>query len=121
MSHRVLAVGNCSYDHGNLAGMLKKHFQATVDAADNTDIAKQLLRERSYHLVIVNRVFDSNSESGIEFIKQLRQNSTEIPFMLISNFDEYQKEAVAVGAVPGFGKSSIGKPEVVELVKKYLC
>lgn len=120
MSKRVLSVGNCSYDHGNLEKMLTKHFDVEVDAADHGVIARQLLNAKQYHLVIVNRVFDSNQDSGIEFIKQIHENTAQTPKMLISNYEVYQHEAMAAGAVKGFGKSNLGKPEVIELMKKYL-
>lgn len=120
MSKRVLSVGNCSYDHANLANLLAKHFDVEVDAAEHGEFARQLLNEQQYHLVIVNRVFDSNQESGIEFIKQIHEITTQTPKMLISNYEVYQQEAMAAGAVQGFGKSNLGKPEVIELLKKYL-
>ena len=37
-----------------------------------------------------------------------------VPFMLISNYEDAQAQAVELGAVPGFGKSSINSSETVE-------
>lgn len=120
MTQRVLSVGNCAYDQSNLQRVLKQHFRVEIDSADDAVSARKMINENDYNIVLINRVFDSNNESGIEFIKQLKKNESEIPVMLISNFDEYQQQAMAEGAVQGFGKSSIGRPEFVELMMQYL-
>ncbi len=36
--------------------------------------------------------------------------------MLVSNHEDAQAEAVAAGALPGFGKASLGQPGMIERV-----
>lgn len=119
MARRVLSVGNCGYDHSTLTTALKKHFDVEMYAAASADAAAKALDEDMFDLVLVNREFDSTGESGIELIKKLKP-TVKAPMMLISNFPEAQEEAVAAGAVPGFGKKMVGKPGMVEVVEGYL-
>jgi hypothetical protein len=44
----------------------------------------------------------------------------KVPVMLVSNYAAAQAEAVAAGAVPGFGKSSLGRPDMLERVRAVL-
>jgi hypothetical protein len=44
-----------------------------------------------------------------------------VPAMLVSNYEDAQQEAVAAGAVPGFGKSALYGPLVAERVRSYLA
>jgi hypothetical protein len=41
--------------------------------------------------------------------------------MLVSNYDDAQEEAIAAGAAPGFGKSALYGPLVVERVRAFLA
>jgi hypothetical protein len=40
--------------------------------------------------------------------------------MLVSNYPEYQSQAVALGALPGFGKAALREPDTAELIRKAL-
>jgi two-component system chemotaxis response regulator CheY len=119
MANRILSIGNCSYDHSTLAAALKKNFQVDVHAVETADEATKAVKESPFDLIVVNRLFDRNGESGIELIKRLKA-TMKTPMMLISNYPEYQEEAVAAGAVPGFGKKQVGKPAMLEVVGEYL-
>lgn len=119
MPKRVLSIGNCSYDHSTLSAALAKNFQVEMHAADTAADATEAVKHGPFDLIVVNRLFDSNGESGIELIKQLKE-TVKAPMMLITNYPEYQQEAVAVGAVPGFGKGQVGKPALIEIVGEYL-
>ncbi len=72
--------------------------------------------------MLVNRVFDADGSSGLDFIKTLKADAalTATPVMLVSNYEDAQAQAVAVGAVPGFGKATLGQPAMLERVKAYL-
>ena len=119
MAKRVLSVGNCGYDHGNLTKALSQHFAVELQAAATAEEAVQAVGEQAFDLILVNRVFDTNGDSGIALIKKLK-SSVKAPIMLISNYPEAQAEAVEAGAVPGFGKKVVGKPGLVAAVETYL-
>jgi CheY-like chemotaxis protein len=107
---RVLSVGQCAMDHGNISRMLTGHFQAEVVPADTAEEALDLVRGGGFDLVLVNRVFDSNGGSGLDLIRRLKAGGQAPPVMLVSNYEDAQKEAVAAGALPGFGKGALGTP-----------
>ncbi|MFT3881664.1 MAG: response regulator [Gemmatales bacterium] len=119
MPKRVLSIGNCGYDHSTLSSALQKHFDVEIYAAETAQEATQAVTDAQFDLIIVNRLFDINSESGIELIRKLKP-TMKTPMMLLSNYPEYQHEAVAAGAVQGFGKTHVGKPEMVQAVEQYL-
>jgi hypothetical protein len=58
-----------------------------------------------------------DDDSGIALIARIRQINLNQKTMLVSNYDDAQQQAVAVGALPGFGKKELGTPRVVELLK----
>jgi two-component system chemotaxis response regulator CheY len=122
MAKRILTVGHCGYDHGNIAAVLQKHFDAAVDRVDSATEAVTSLQQAHYDLVLVNRVFDANGDSGLKLINRLKADSTlkNTPVMLISNYPDAQADAQAAGALPGFGKKQIGKSQLVEHFKQFL-
>lgn len=122
MPKRVLSIGNCGYDHGNISSLLHKHFGAEVDAAGSAAEALATLEKEKYDLVLVNRVFDADGDSGIKLIKKLKTDNKlqTIPVMLVSNYPDAQTEAEAAGAVAGFGKNQLGRPQLVEQLKPFL-
>jgi two-component system chemotaxis response regulator CheY len=72
MRKKILSVGNCSFDHGRLARMMGRHFQAEVFAARHAEEAFQRLRAERFDLVLVNRVFHGNRQEGLEAIRSLK-------------------------------------------------
>lgn len=119
---RVLSVGQCLADHASLSRFLRAQFAAEVVPVDSAQQAVAKLRQEAFHLVLINRVFDADGESGLELIRQLRSDTSlsEVPLMLVSNYREAQEEAVASGAVPGFGKAGLGEPETMDRLRPYL-
>jgi CheY-like chemotaxis protein len=112
---RVLSVGQCMADHGSISRTLQRHFGATVEAADTAADALARLRQGAYDLVLVNRVGDADGASGVSFIKQLKaeEGLRAVPVMLVSNYEDAQREAVQTGALPGFGKAALGQPHML--------
>lgn len=113
---RVLDVGNCGHDHGQISAMLKRHFGAeTVVAHTGGEALERLARER-FDLVLVNRKLDHDYSDGIEIVKRLKTDPelSRIPVMLITNYAEHQEQAVAEGALPGFGKLELAAPTTRE-------
>jgi len=119
---RVLDVGNCDPDHGVIRGMLEANFDATVDRVMFVHEALHKLRNQRYDLVLVNRLIFADGSPGLELVHQMKADPAlaKTPVMLVSNYGEAQEQAVAAGAVPGFGKAGVGKPETLALIEHYL-
>lgn len=119
---RVLSVGQCSADHGSISWMLRSNFDAEVTPAATAADALAELGRGGYDLVLVNRVFDSDGSSGVQFIEQIKavDRLKNVPVMLVSNFDDAQQEAARRGALPGFGKNALRQPATLETLKKVL-
>src|SRR5690606_35283169 len=119
---RVLSVGNCGFDHRALSEMLQQYFSGEVDAAATARDALRKITQTTYDLVLVKRQFDADGDSGLDLIRRIKSEPAhqEMPVMLISNYPEYQKVAVAAGALPGFGKAELGRVETRERVKAAL-
>jgi two-component system chemotaxis response regulator CheY len=122
MSRRVLSVGQCNLDHGNISHALHGRFAAEVVPVASTNDALSQLRQSSFDLVLVNRVFDADGGSGLDLIRQIKADEQlrRVPVMLVSNFADAQQQAVAAGAEPGFGKSALAAPETAARLKAYL-
>ena len=72
--------------------------------------------------MLINRVLDADQTYGLEIIKQVKadQKLAATAVMLVSNYDDSQSEAVRVGALPGFGKASLGQPAMLARVRQIL-
>lgn len=106
---RVLDVGQCSMDHASLRSLITSHFAADVDRVMSIQEALAAMRKTAYDLVLVNRlIFDDHSE-GLRLVEESRRDPQlrDVPIMMVSNYPEAQAEAVAAGALPGFGKSEL--------------
>lgn len=119
---RVLDVGNCDPDHGMISSMLRDHFDVVIDRVMFVDEAIQLLREKTYDLVLFNRLVFADSSPGIELLKRAKvePETAETPMMMVSNFAEAQASSIASGGAPGFGKAAVNDPKTVELLSRYL-
>jgi CheY-like chemotaxis protein len=113
---RVLSVGQCGLDGGRLTRLLRDTFRAQVLAADTRDEALAALRSEQFELILVNRVFDLDGSSGLDLIRTIKADDSlaDTPTMLVSNYPESQAEAVALGALPGFGKADLAKEKTRE-------
>ena len=119
---KVLSVGQCGFDHGSITRFLQGHFDAEVSAASTADDALALLRQQTFNLILVNRQFDADGDDGLSFIQTVKSDPqfASIPVMLITNYPDYAKRALALGAVPGFGKSELTSPGLVSRLGPYL-
>ncbi len=120
---RVLSVGQCMADHGAISRTLRQAFGAEVAAADGIDDALTRLRAEEFALVLVNRVFDADGDSGLDLIKALKADAAlqRVAVMLVSDYEDAQAQAAAAGAAPGFGKAALGQPAMLDRVKPYLA
>lgn len=116
MKKQILDVGNCGPDHASIHRMLEANFDMELHQADQLTDAIRVLNSKKIDLVLVNRKLDIDYSDGIDIIRQLKQSPqySSIPMMLITNYDEHQQAAMELGAVRGFGKLELSKPETIE-------
>jgi two-component system, chemotaxis family, chemotaxis protein CheY len=118
MSIRILDVGQCGVDGPAITQLLHEQLGAVIKSASTADEAKRELASGKFDLVLVNRVLVADGSSGVELIGDLVRAGMTVPVMLVSDHEDAQEEAVAVGAVRGFGKSRLFEPETVDLIRK---
>jgi DNA-binding response OmpR family regulator len=120
---RVLSIGQCGFDHGQISALLRREFGAETVAAHTLQEAEHRLQGEPPALILVNRKLDIDGGDGMEIIGRLLKDekSREIPVMLVSNYPQYQAEAGALGAQPGFGKSELGTPATLDKLRPYLA
>ncbi len=117
---RVLDVGQCNPDHNAIASMISHDFVADVDRASSVPEALDLIRKQQYDLVLVNRIIFDDGSDGMELIRQAKREELTVPIMLVSNYEEAQLQAVAAGAVQGFGKASLHASRTHEHLARFL-
>ena len=119
---RVLDVGQCDFDHDNISRMLSEEFGADVKQATTGEEAFRAVQAAHFDLVLVNRILDADSASGLDLIQRLLSNedTRATPTMLVSNYTDAQDAAVASGATPGFGKNTLTTPETRDLLASLL-
>lgn len=118
----VLNVGQCGFDHGNLSRILSEDFSADVKQAATSEEAFRAIRAGHFNLVLVNRIFDADGASGLDFIQRLQshEETRAIPVVLVSNYSEAQDAAVAAGAKRGFGKDALTSAETHDVLASLL-
>jgi two-component system chemotaxis response regulator CheY len=118
----VLDVGNCGPDHASISALLRKHFDVEILKADQSEDTFRCLQNHRVDLILINRKLDIDYSDGIDILKKLKQNETtqDIPAMLITNYPEHQQQAVALGALVGFGKLELASPETLARLKSVL-
>lgn len=115
---RILSVGQCGYDHGNISRTLGRKVDADVAAAGTCDDAIEALRSGGYSLVLVNRIIDGDGASGLDLIRTIKADAAlaGVPVMLVSNYPQAQADAVALGALPGFGKAELRETAALDRI-----
>ena len=117
MSLKILDVGQCGYDGPRMKRLFGEELGATVETADTADVARKKAASGQYDIVLVNRELNADGSSGIDLIGDLRKAGVSTPLMLVSDYEDAQDQAVANGAVRGFGKSALDDPATLELIK----
>jgi len=122
MSKKVLLVGHCGPDSSYLRMVVRQADpSAKVLMADDARELRAAL-DGGVDLILFNRElgYGFDESQGVELIKWLKPNYPTIPLMLVSNYPEAQADAVAAGALPGFGKREIGSPRIPALLRDVL-
>ena len=114
----ILSLGQCAFDHDQLTRAFGQ--SAQVLAVGNEIEAIALVDSSSFDLLLVNREFDEDGASGIAFIQNHcpMLKAKGIPVMLISNYQEAQAKAVAIGALEGFGKANLSQAKMAQILKQ---
>jgi len=109
MAKKVLSLGHCAADNYAITHLIENNFDAEVIAVDTFAAAWAKLRGEPVDLILVNRILDADGASGLAFVGQLKKDPVfaPLPAMLVSNHMSAQQEAVALGALPGFGKAAL--------------
>ena len=121
----VISVGQCGYDNSRIRSLIRS-IDSTVEIKEtdsHQETMEVLASLGEAALVLVNRVFDMDGASGMEFISQLKSKESEfaaIPVMLVSNYEKSQAEAIANGAISGFGKSELQSVETRRKIESVL-
>jgi CheY-like chemotaxis protein len=123
MSKQVLSVGQCVPDQSAIARFLKSAFDVLITTSDTGPEALDLLRKQQFDLVLINRKLDIDYSDGSDVLRAIKADPAiaATPVMLVTNFAEYQDNAVALGAVPGFGKNDLGRRDVIAKLEPYLA
>jgi two-component system chemotaxis response regulator CheY len=119
---QVLSLGQCGPDHGAISCLLHSQFGAEVTAAHTYEDALAKLRQGEFALVLVNRILDYDGQPGLDFIERVKKDAalSALPVMLVSNHADAQEEAIARGALPGFGKSELRQAETLARLRVVL-
>jgi CheY-like chemotaxis protein len=107
---RIVSLGQCGVDHPAIARFCREAVGAEVVG---TETFAQTLAVEGADLILVNRVLDATGESGLDCIRRFRADPARhaTPIVLVSNYADAQRDAQALGAAAGFGKSSLNRPE----------
>ncbi len=122
MTKRVLNVGHCPPDHVAIQAYLRRHFDCEVTPTEGLDDTLPQLHGGVVDLVLVNRKLDRDYSDGVELIRFLKSHprTADVPVMLVTNYANHQDEAVAAGALRGFGKLELDRTETLERLKAVL-
>lgn len=112
---QIFLVGHCGAD----AMALQLAIKAAANDAESLQIRTavhtddNVLNAGGDTLLLINRQLGNvlRRKTGVDLIAELKQREDAPRMMLISNYEDAQREAEAAGAYPGFGKSEIHKPE----------
>jgi len=117
---KVLLVGHCGPDSTYLRIAVKSALgNGTFTSADDPAELEKAIAD-GVDLVLLNRElgWGFESTSGVDLIKLLKSKHAQLKIIMISNYADAQAEAVAAGALPGFGKRQIGSPQATKLLRE---
>jgi two-component system, chemotaxis family, chemotaxis protein CheY len=122
MPKRVALIGHCGPDSSFLRLTVSRAARdAQVVMVDDAAELDKLILD-GVDLLLFNRVLDYgfDESEGVAVIRKLRKAHPALRMMLVSNYPEAQAEAIAAGALPGFGKREMSSPHVGQLIRDAL-
>ena len=122
MRKRVVLVGHCGPDSSYLRTVLSSVERGVEISAAEDERSLMTALESGVDLVLFNRLLDYGFQEveGAKVIARVHQQFPRAKLMLVSNYPEAQADAVAAGALPGFGKRELGSSRVREILKSVL-
>ena len=118
MKKTILDVGQCGFDGPRLEKLLSRGLHCEVVNSDTIEDALEKMKSKDYDLCLVNRELAFEGTSGLDLIAAAKKAGVATPLMLVSDRKDAQQKAEALGALPGFGKSSLGDPDMIETLRK---
>lgn len=111
-------IGHCSPD----AGMLRSAVGRVVTGASFVSVNSGAALEEHRHagaVWLVNRVLDGafGADDGMSLVAKGAAGADGPAVLLISNFEDAQRAAIALGALPGFGKQSLYAERTAEAIR----
>jgi hypothetical protein len=109
----IVSVGQCGFDNSQIRELVRAVAPGfEVKFADDLAETAEILGESHgrVRLVLVNRILDADGSRGVDLIRTIKSGSDRfgpVPLMLVSDLESAQAQAIAEGALPGFGKSSL--------------
>ena len=116
---KVVLVGHCGPDSSYLRMAVQRAGRDVVVSMADDDKHLNEILDTGADLLLINRTLDYGfeDESGVALIGKLRAAHPNLRAMLVSNYPDAQAEAVANGALPGFGKRELGTARVTEIIR----
>lgn len=110
----IVSVGQCGFDNSQIRELVRAVAPGfEVQFADDLAETAEILGGESHgrvRLVLVNRILDADGSKGVDLIRTIKSGSDRfgpVQLMLVSDLESAQAQAIAEGALPGFGKSSL--------------
>jgi two-component system, chemotaxis family, chemotaxis protein CheY len=102
-------VGHCTPDSSHLTMAVTRAIPGAKVTRVTDEAGVRKLLEQGVDLLLVNRAMEPGyaEGDGNVYIRNLVREKVAPRLMLISNYAESQAQAVADGALPGFGKSDL--------------
>ena len=122
MSSKVVLVGHCGPDSSALRWAVASADRSIEVLSADTPQELDRAIAAGAQLLLVNRELSYGFQDGlgVDLIRRLRSQHPNLRMMLVSNYPDAQADAVAAGAIPGFGKRDIGSPKVAAQLQKAL-
>ena len=115
----VVLVGHCGVDGPRLEQELSAGLPGVEVRRVNSERDLKRCCDDGADLLLINREPVGFDREGLDLVRELCRDDSPVKVMLVSDYADAQEEAVAAGALPGFGKSEVAKG-IVETVKKAL-
>jgi hypothetical protein len=121
MSKRILLVGHCGVDGPRMQSEISDFLSDADVLRINSDRELQRAVDQGADLLLINREpLGFEPRLGQDLIRELHEKYPEQKLVLVSDYDDAQKEATEAGALPGFGKSDIGSPKFEQTIRQAL-
>lgn len=120
MPKKILLVGHCGVDGPRLKDELSRALPGTPVERINSDADLERAVGEGEALFLVNREPVGFEGEGLDIIRKVKSNNPGCKVMLVSDYEDAQREAQGAGAMKGFGKSEMGSQRLAEHVKQAL-